>query len=85
MLVEVGAVVNMQTTLLGLFLIFEIPRKVADGVGFEPTRSLHPCRFSRPFFSTIYKNLKRSRTELWLISWHFTVPELSGFCPFFGF
>jgi membrane-bound lytic murein transglycosylase B len=35
-----------------VFLIFEIPRKVADGVGFEPTRSLHPCRFSRPVPST---------------------------------
>jgi hypothetical protein len=22
--------------------------EVAEGVGFEPTRSLHPCRFSRP-------------------------------------
>jgi site-specific DNA recombinase len=22
--------------------------EVADGVGFEPTRGLHPCRFSRP-------------------------------------
>src|SRR5579863_3394255 len=26
--------------------------RVADGVGFEPTRSLHPCRFSRPVPST---------------------------------
>jgi hypothetical protein len=25
---------------------------VADGVGFEPTRGLHPCRFSRPVPST---------------------------------
>jgi len=21
---------------------------MAEGVGFEPTRGLHPCRFSRP-------------------------------------
>ena len=26
--------------------------ELADGVGFEPTRSLHPCRFSRPVPST---------------------------------
>ena len=25
---------------------------VADGVGFEPTRSVNPCRFSRPVPST---------------------------------
>lgn len=25
---------------------------MADGVGFEPTKSLHPCRFSRPVPST---------------------------------
>jgi hypothetical protein len=44
---------------------------VADGVGFEPTRSLHPCRFSRPVPSTArppihqreINSLLRIRTE----------------------
>ena len=26
--------------------------QVADGVGFEPTKGFHPCRFSRPVHST---------------------------------
>lgn len=25
---------------------------MADGVGFEPTKGLHPCRFSRPVLLT---------------------------------
>ena len=25
---------------------------MADGVGFEPTKGFHPCRFSRPVLST---------------------------------
>ena len=26
--------------------------EMADGVGFEPTKGFHPCRFSRPVLST---------------------------------
>jgi hypothetical protein len=46
-------------------------RKLADGVGFEPTRRLHVCRFSRPVPST-------TRPPIHLIE----LQRISGSCNF---
>jgi hypothetical protein len=34
---------------------------MAEGVGFEPTRDFHPCRFSRPVYSTTLSPLREGR------------------------
>ena len=49
---------------------------MADGVGFEPTKGFHPCRFSRPVLSTAqppirliyifrYKHFRGVSISLW--------------------
>ena len=46
--------------------------KMADGVGFEPTMGLHPCRFSRPVHSTALPSLRIcNRDALWAETTHF--------------
>ena len=36
---------------------------LAEGVGFEPTKSLRPCRFSRPVPSTARSPLQRGKSH----------------------
>ena len=38
-------------------------RAVAEGVGFEPTRGLRPCRFSRPVHSTALPPFRESGAQ----------------------
>jgi hypothetical protein len=33
---------------------------MAEGVGFEPTKGFHPCRFSRPVHSTALPPLRKT-------------------------
>lgn len=37
---------------------------MADGVGFEPTKELPPCRFSRPVLSTAQPPIQRTLADL---------------------
>ena len=49
--------------------------ELADRVGFEPTKGLHPCRFSRPVHSTALPPVRQSSAlaRIGLITGHFAI------------